>query len=165
MSRPSGHSHDEGRRLIVPTAFADDDGAAPPQLFAALQRYAHEPDAHEEVIRALEASRLLVPVVAVLEDSDTVDDPSGRALKLDKSSHMATVSLVQSDGRRGLLAFTSLQTLSLWDAQARPVPAAACDVAAAACAEGAQGVLIDIAGPVRFALDGDHLIRLSEQSR
>ena len=155
-----------GRRLEVPTAFSGDDGQAPPALREALERYADDRVAHADVITALLTSRLLVPVVAVLDESQTSTDQMGREVDVDKSSHdksshMATVSLVQADGRRGLLAFTSVDTLSRWDPQARPVPAAAPDVAAAAIAEGAQGVLIDIAGPIRFALDGQHLVRLS----
>jgi len=150
-----------GRRLEVPTAFSGDDGKAPPALREALERYADDRVAHADVITALLTSRLLVPVVAVLDESQTSTDQMGREVDVDKSSHMATVSLVQADGRRGLLAFTSVDTLSRWDPQARPVPAAAPDVAAAAIAEGAQGVLIDIAGPIRFALDGQHLVRVS----
>ena len=91
-------------------------------------------------------ARLLVPIVAVAEGEVA-----------DSAPHMASVTLVQPDGRRGLLAFTCLETLRAWEPDARPVAAAAPDVAAAALAEGADGVLVDIAGPVRFALDGDAL--------
>lgn len=150
-----------GRRLDVPSAFTDDDGSAPPLLRAALERYAEDRAAHADVVAALLTSRLLVPVVAVLDESETETDHRGSEIEVEKSSHMATVSLVQADGRRGLLAFSSIHTLARWDPRARPVPAAAPDVASAAIAEGAQGVLIDIAGPIRFALDGEHLTRVS----
>jgi hypothetical protein len=88
---------------------------------------------------------------------DEVDDVTGG----DKSSHMASVSLIQADGRRGLLAFTGVETMRLWDPAARPVPVASYDVAAAATEEGADGVLVDIAGPVRFAIDGELLVELA----
>jgi hypothetical protein len=88
---------------------------------------------------------------------DDVDTQTGA----DKSSHMASVSLVQSDGRRGLLAFTGIAALARWDPVARPVPVTAHQVAAAALEEGAEGVLIDIAGPVRFAIDGELLAELA----
>jgi hypothetical protein len=88
---------------------------------------------------------------------DDVDTQTGA----DKSSHMASVSLVQSDGRRGLLAFTGIAALVRWDPVARPVPVTAHQVAAAAIEEGAEGVLIDIAGPVRFAIDGELLAELA----
>lgn len=141
----------DGRRIDAPTGFAGDEGDADPALRAALE----SGDAEGVLTRLRQGARLLVPIVAVL---DEVDDDGGG----DKSSHMASVSLVQADGRRGLLAFTSVDTLAAWDARARPVPATAPDVAAAALEEGADGVLVDIAGPIRFALDGDALRRVAE---
>jgi len=135
-----------GRRLEVPTGFADDDGTVDAALADALE--SNDADA---VLRALcSGARLLVPIVAVADDRD----PDTGA---DTASHMASVSLVQEDGRRGLLAFTSLETLRRWDPAARPVPARAPDVARAAVEEGADGILVDSAGPVRFAVDGPAL--------
>lgn len=149
-----------GRRLEVPTQFATDDGSPPEALRLALERYASDPAARSEVVESLSTSRLLVPVIAVADEVDS-DGP----LPQEKSSHMATVSLVQADGRKGMLAFSSVVALSRWNPEARPVPAWGVDVAAAAVDEGAQGVLVDIAGPVRFALDGADLERLALISR
>jgi uncharacterized membrane-anchored protein len=67
---------------------------------------------------------------------------------------MATVTLLNADGRRGLLAFTSVQTLQAWSETARPVAAATPRVAQAAREESADAVLIDVAGPVPFPLEG-----------
>ena len=75
---------------------------------------------------------------------------------------MASVSLVQADGRRGLLAFTGIESLARWDPAARPVPVTSHQVAAAALDEGADGVLVDLAGPVRFAIDGELLRELAQ---
>ena len=145
----------QGRRIEVPGAFAADDGSADPLLVQALDKCAAGSIPVDDVVTLLcEGARLLVPIVAVLDERDE----SGG----DKSSHMASVSLVQPDGRRGLLAFTSVAALAAWNPQGRPVPVAAPDVARAALAEGAQGVLLDIAGPVRFALDGAHLERVAQ---
>ena len=140
-----------GRRIEAPEAFAGDDGRADPRWQAA---YA-DPAAVEALLRA--GVRLLVPIVAV---ADEVDDQTGA----DKSSHMASVSLVQADGRRGLLAFTGVESLARWDPAARPVPVTSHQVAAAAVDEGADGVLVDIAGPVRFAIDGEFLAELARSS-
>ncbi len=141
-------AHGGGRRIETPDAFAGDDGRADPRWESA---YADPADV-EALLRS--GVRLLVPIVAVLDEADA--ETGG-----DKSSHMASVSLVQADGRRGLLAFTGLQTLARWDPTARPVPVTSHQVAAAALDEGADGVLVDIAGPVRFAIDGDLLIDLA----
>ncbi len=134
----------QGRRIETPDQFAGDDGRADARWEAAY--------ADARLVEALlrDGVRLLVPIVAVLDEAD---EESGA----DKSSHMASVSLVQPDGRRGLLAFTGVQTLAMWDPDARPVPVSSHQVAAAALEEGADGVLVDIAGPVRFAIDGQLL--------
>jgi hypothetical protein len=137
-----------GRRIETPDAFAGDDGRADPRWESA---YA-DPVSVEALLRS--GVRLLVPIVSVVDDVDTQTGA-------DKSSHMASVSLVQSDGRRGLLAFTGIAALVRWDPVARPVPVTAHQVAAAAIEEGAEGVLIDIAGPVRFAIDGELLAELA----
>jgi hypothetical protein len=138
-----------GRRLEVPGTFASDDGRADARWEEAFR----DPREVEALLRA--GVRLLVPIVAV---ADEVDADTGA----DKSSHMASVSLVQADGRRGLLAFTGVETLKRWDPAARPVPVTSYDVAAAALEEGAEGVLVDIAGPVGFAIDGDLLAELAQ---
>jgi hypothetical protein len=44
------------------------------------------------------------------------------------------------------------------------VPVTSHQVAAAALEEGADGVLVDIAGPVRFAIDGQLLEDLAQSS-
>lgn len=140
-----------GRRIETPDQFSGDDGRADPRWDAA---YA-DPGLVEALLRA--GVRLLVPIVAVLDEAD---EETGA----DKSSHMASVSIVQTDGRRGMLAFTGIETLAMWDPGARPVPVTSHQVAAAALEEGADGVLVDIAGPVRFAIDGQLLEDLAHSA-
>lgn len=139
---------DRGRRIDVPDRFAGDDGRPDPRWARAYD----DPRQVEELLRS--GVRLLVPIVAVLDEAD---EETGA----DKSSHMASVSLVQADGRRGLLAFTGVESLARWDPAARPVPVTSHQVAAAALEESADGVLVDIAGPVRFAIDGQLLADLA----
>ena len=142
----------DGSRIPDP-GFAGDDGAADAALTAALTAYDAGEDDRAGVLGALVNARLLVPVVAVLGQVD-VDD---QGLAHDKSSDMATVLMTRPDGRRGLLAFTSTASLAGWNAEARPVPAAASTAAQAAIQEGADALVLDVAGPVRFALDGEDL--------
>lgn len=139
-------------RHIPDPGFAGDDGSADPALAAALAAYAGGRDA-APVLRALRDSRLLVPVVALLGEVE-VDD---QGLSHDKTSDMATVLLTGADGRQALLAFSSLETLTAWRADARPVPATAVDAAKAALGEGAAALLVDVAGPVVFAVEGPDL--------
>ena len=144
-------------RHIPDPGFAGDDGSADAELAAALTAYAEARDA-VPVLRALREARLLVPVVAVLGEVEL--DEHG--LAHDKTSDMATVLLTGADGRQALLAFSSLETLSAWRPDARPVPVGAVDAAKAALSEGAAALLVDVAGPVMFAVEGADLEPLAD---
>jgi hypothetical protein len=151
---------DQPRRDLAAPARPDDDGAADPQVTAALARLARTPDdgaARVEALTALAGTRLLVPVVATADE--VVVDEAG--LAHDKSSDMATVMLTGADGRLALLAFTGLASLERWDASARPVPVAAPLAAQAALQDGAAALLLDLAGPERLVLEADDLLGLA----
>ena len=146
----------EGVRVPDP-GFPDDDGSTDPALEQALSAYAAGHGGHVDVLGALQHARLLVPVVAVLGEAEV----DGSGLTRDKSSDMATVLVTRPDGRRGLLAFTSLATLTAWDPDARPVPVPARLAARSAVQEGADALVVDLAGPVRAAVEGDDLRALA----
>ncbi len=134
-----------GRSLAEP-AFPDDDGAALPWVRHVVSLAASGEMPVISVARALRDARLLATVVAVLDEVDE----SGA----DKDSHMAVVSLVSDDGRRGMLAFTGVDAVGRWRADARPVPAWGRDLARAARDDGADAIILDVAGPARLVLDG-----------
>ena len=136
-----------------------DVGGADPDVTAALAGYADGTNDSAAVLAALAESRLLIPVIAVLDEADRAADGA----RVEKSSHMATVSTIGLDSRRGLLAFTSLASLRRWKPDARPVPAPTPAVAAAALQEGAHAVVVDIAGPVLFSIEGVDLQALADQ--
>jgi len=144
----------QGRQLLAP-AHPDDAGEADAALVRALARYAEAPGAEGRaaVLAAIAGSRVLVPVVAVLGEMEI--DESG--LAVDKSADMAAVLMTGRDGRTALLGFTSLATMADWDPEARPVPVTASTAATAAIQEGAAALVIDVAGPVTFALEGEEL--------
>lgn len=143
-------------RTIPQPEFPDDDGIAPAELAAALRAYAGGHGEHA-VLAALSGSRLFVPVVAVLTEDETVD-----GLRREKESEMALPTLVGDDGRRGVLAFTSAETLARWQADARPVAVRAAQACQAALDEAADAVVIDVAGPVPYAIEGPRLRVLAE---
>ncbi|HEY9411728.1 MAG TPA: SseB family protein [Jiangellaceae bacterium] len=162
---------DQGKHLPT-NAFEGDDGGADPGVVAALNAHERGDGGVADVLSALASSRLLVPVVAVLdelEDEPTAPadapaetaPPAADGLRAEKSSHMATVSTMGRDGRRGMLAFTSVESLRRWDAAARPVPVATRSAAEAALADGAEALVIDLAGPVVFAVDAPELRSLA----
>lgn len=148
---PGGHEPLE--RRIPDPGFAGDDGAVDPSLAAALAAYDGTPARHLAVFRALQEARLLVPVVALLGETET--DSAG--LVHDKTSEMATALLTGQDGRMALLAFTGLGMLEAWRPDARPVPVAAVLAARSALQEGAAALVVDVAGPTPYAVEGDLL--------
>jgi hypothetical protein len=145
-------------REIPDPGFAGDDGSAAPELAAALDAWQHDPSAYVEALAALQRSRVLVPVVAVLGEVEYDD----AGLAREKDSDMATVLVQGADGRLALLAFTGTAALTGWDPRARPVPVAARVAAQSAVQEGAAALVVDLAGPVRFVVEGDDLRGLAE---
>jgi hypothetical protein len=145
-------------RTIPDPGFPDDHGAADPELAAALRAYAAGSLGHGAVLAALQATRLLVPVVAVLGEVE--HDAAG--LAHDKSSDMASVLLRGRDGRTALLAFTGQASMAAWDPAARPVPVSVTTAAQAARQDGAAALLVDVAGPHRLVVTGEDLEMLAE---
>jgi hypothetical protein len=140
---------------IPDPGFSDDDGSADPALAAALAAYAdgHGPAARAAVAAALHGARLLVPVVAVLGEAETGPD----GLRREKSSDMAVPVIEAPDGRRALPAFSSLDALARWRADARPVAVPLHQALQALAHERADTLLIDLAGPVPYELAGADL--------
>ncbi|MER5642560.1 SseB family protein [Kitasatospora sp. NPDC002227] len=148
------------RKNIPNPGFADDDGTADPRLAAALAAWSVDRSAEteRELLAALTPSRLMVPIVALLGEVEV--DANG--LKHEKTSDMAVPVIEAPDGRRALPAFTSLETLARWRADARPAPAAAPQAAVTAYSERAGSLLIDPAGPVTYELTGAPMRAVAE---
>ena len=153
-----GHGHDHGPtdsaqvpwagRDLSPSGFEADTGAADPALLAALAT----PGDDLALMRAVEASRFVVPIVADLTEADTTGD-----LAVEKQVDMAAVTLVAPDGQRALPVFTGTDALAAWDPAARPVPVTPARAGQAAVAEGCDVIVVDVAGPTHAraaALDG-----------
>ncbi len=140
----------------MPAERSADTGAADPDVTAALAAYDRGTGRSADVVAALAAGRLLVAVVAVLDDAG-----GSGGIRTDKASHIATVTTTGRDGRRGLLAFTGVESMQRWDPQARPVPVPTSLAAEAALAEGADAEVLDIAGPVVFAIEAADLRALA----
>jgi len=150
MSSGDASHHLGNGRTIVGSAFGSDDGSPDVVLRALL-----EADS-EAAVEHLAQARLLVAVVAV---ADEIDQESGA----DKDSHMAVVSMVNATGERGLLAFTGLDSMALWDPTARPVPVSGVAAAQAAIDDGNSALVIDVCGPHRFVVAEERLKNLADQ--
>ncbi|MEU9074738.1 SseB family protein [Kitasatospora sp. NPDC004745] len=145
-------------KSIPNPGFGEDDGTADPALADALARWSQDRAAEPAVLAALTPTRLMVPIVALLGEVEV--DEHGH--KHDKSSDMAVPVLEAPDGRRALPAFTSLETMARWRADARPAPVAAPQAAMVAFSERADTLLVDPAGPVPYRLEGARLRALAE---
>lgn len=156
--RDNGAVIQPGENRVIPDSrFAGDDGAAPAPLVEVLAAWAAGRASYPEVLAVLAGSRVLVPVVAVLGEVEYDD----RGLAHDKSSDMATVLLQGADGRLALLAFTGTGPLAAWNPEGRPVPTATALAARSALQDGAAALVVDVAGPVRFVVEGEDLERLA----
>ncbi len=158
-------------RDLPDPGFAGDDGTAAPETLAALQEYDAAPGTrHDATLAVLQHARVLVPVVALLGEAER--DEQG--LVHDKTSDMAAVLMTGRDGRSALLAFTGTDAMTRWDPRARPVPVTVAAAAEAAVTEGAQALVLDVAGPVTFVVEtedlrelagGGELVRVQEGDR
>ncbi len=129
------------RTLATPgAAFAGDHGDPDPRVRNLLAGVT-DAGSYARAVAALCGTRLLMPVVATGKEGP--DDPA----------ELAAVMLTSASGETGLLAFTGIDSLSAWDAGARPVPCTLDEVAATAVETGSVAILVDVAGPSRLVLD------------
>lgn len=127
--------------------FADDHGEADPITREALSKVRD----HTSYVRALVAlcsSRLLMPIVASGDETDGPDP--------NRHAEMAAVQIVNDEGAH-LLAFTGLDAMQAWQADARPVPCTLDDLCATVKESGADRLLIDCAGPTPLVIAGEAL--------
>ncbi|MDE3720236.1 MULTISPECIES: SseB family protein [Nocardiopsis] len=149
MSRPT---------IIGAQNFRDDDGGADPEVESRLRAHAAGEIGDRQVLTALGASRLLIPVVAVATETEK----GVGGLTKDKNSEVAVPIMTGKDGRRGVLAFTSVDAVRRWRPDARPVPFATKDACRAAVEEGADALVVDVSGPVPYSVQGRFLTMLAE---
>jgi SseB protein N-terminal domain len=166
---------------VPATRPAGDTGGADPAVTAALAAYAAGAATEHAVLTAVAASRLLVPVVAVLAEAnaDGTVPPAPASARSgsgseppapasahsgsgsEKETEMALPTLIGNDGRKAVIAFTGTDTVRRWRADARPVPVPASRLWPAVAAEQADAVVIDVAGPVPLVVEGARLRALA----
>ncbi len=142
-----------------------DTGQADPGVAAALDACARGTGSEHDALTAIASARLLVPVVAVLTEASQAgaekETEKEAEKEAEKETEMALPTLIGNDGRTAVIAFTGTETLRLWRKDARPVPVPASSVCAAALAEAADAVVIDVAGPVQLVVEGARLRALA----
>jgi hypothetical protein len=141
-------------RELSPSGFETDTGAADPALRAVLA------DTGDDLalMRAVEAGRFVVPVVAEPTEVDTSGEHPVEA-----GVDMAAVTLVAPDGQRALPVFSGTDSLADWDPGARPVPVTPARAGQAAVSEGCDVIVVDVAGPATRVLRPSMVWALAQQ--
>ena len=134
---------DPPARSIPDPGFAGDTGEPDPRLITALKEVAADPARLPELLAALHRVRVVAPVVAQV--GETATTATGRLHE--KSADIAVPLLLDGTGSRALLVFSGTPALARWDPAARPVPVPGPRAAEVALAEGAEAIVLDVAGP------------------
>ncbi|VEI15206.1 SseB family protein [Actinomyces viscosus] len=137
------------RLLAAPSPFADDDGAARPEVSSALE--ASDLPRHEYLDRlwaALVGGRLIVPVAAhahpgrpepggpqavSLSQGESPEVAAHEVHVADACQDAATLAVGLPDGHIALPVFTSAEAMSRWRSDVRPVPVSPERAAQVAC--------------------------------
>lgn len=136
-----------GREFDV-NNFAGDDGSAPAKLIEAIAKFHRQEVNAEAVVDELRESRLLIPLLAQLGESEI----GAHGQKVDKSAELSIVTVATPDDQNGLPVFSSVAAMQRWNPAARPVPADARRVALAAAAEENTRVILDPESDTEFAI-------------
>ncbi len=118
--------------------FSNDDGSTPAALAAALDEFASSQN-QALVIQALAESRLLVPLMANLGESET----GAHGHTVDKSAELALITVQGPDQAPILPVFSSVEHMRAWNPEARPVPIDARRIALAAAADGTNRMVLN----------------------
>lgn len=135
-------------RTLRPHPFAGDDGSVPPGLARALARWEvawreRNPEevgrAFSEVIESLRTDRVLIPLLA--EAGEVGLTSEGRVV--DKTQELSVVTVSGPGGERVGVCCSSVEQMSAWRVDARPIPVEAIRVAGWALTEGVDYVVLD----------------------
>jgi hypothetical protein len=135
-------------RAFHPNADAADDGTAPPRVIEAIRRFGASELGVSDVVAALHDARLLLPLLATRGDEGV----GAHGQLVDKTQELALVTAAGPDGRPVLPAFTSVETMRVWNPAARPIPIVVPRIALAVAAEGTPLVVIDPGTPTMFVV-------------
>ncbi|GAA2174676.1 hypothetical protein GCM10009846_21540 [Agrococcus versicolor] len=136
------------------TAYAGDDGSAPPAFVTAATALRAGDGDLAAVVDSLRGARLLVPLVAEAGEMTTV---GGRAV--DTSQELSIVAVAGPDGAPILPMASSADAMRAWRPDARPVPASI-ERCAAAALEDAGRVVVDPGTPTEVVLRRSALVAL-----
>jgi hypothetical protein len=147
----------EGRELEE-NRFADDDGSAPEQFLTAISGFRAGELGQAAVVDVLRVSRLLVPLLAQLGESEI----GANGLKVDKSAELSIVTVKSPDDQDALVVFTSVAAMQRWNPSSRPVPTDAIRVCLAAASQLSTRVVVDPGSDTEFVIRRPAIARIAQ---
>ena len=147
----------EGRQL-EDNRFAGDDGSAPKEFLTAISGFRSGELGQAKVVDVIRVSRLLIPLVAHLGESEI--GPNG--LLVDKSAELSIVTVKSPDDQDALVVFSSVEAMQRWNKYARPVPTDAIRVCLAAASQLSTRVVIDPGSETEFVLRRPAIARIAQ---
>jgi len=147
----------EGRSFDQ-NAFADDDGKAPAGLMEAIKKFRAGEVGAEVVVDQIRVSRLLVPLLAHLGESEE----GAHGHKVDKSAELSIVTVKSPDDQDSLVVFSSVESMTLWNKKSRPVPTDAIRVALAAASQISTRVVLDPGSESEFVVRRPAIAKIAQ---
>ena len=147
----------DGRELEE-NRFAGDDGSAPKEFVTAISGFRSGDLGQADVVDALRVSRLLVPLLAQLGESEI----GANGLKVDKSAELSIVTVKAPDDQDALVVFSSVAAMQRWNPCARPVPTDAIRVCLAAASQLSTRVVIDPGSETEFVIRRPAIARIAQ---
>lgn len=148
-------------RSFTPHPFQGDDGGEDPALASARQAFqdivslpAQDRTAVQlgtawvGVIEALRSTRVLSPLIAEAGGYEATD----AGAVVEKTQELSVVHVAGPDGRPVAPVFSSVERMSQWNAEARPVPVETVRAALATAADGLDLMVLDPGSPQQCAL-------------
>jgi hypothetical protein len=147
----------EGRSFDQ-NSFADDDGKASPELIEAIKKFRTGEVGAEAVVDQIRVSRLLVPLLANLGESEI----GAHGQKVDKSAELSIVTVKSPDDQDSLVVFSSVEAMSRWNKAARPVPTDAIRIALAAASQMSTRVVLDPGSDTEFVVRRPAIAKIAQ---
>jgi hypothetical protein len=138
--------------------FADDDGKAPPKLIEVITAFRAGEVGAEEVVDQIRVSRLLVPLLANLGESET----GAHGQKVDKSAELSIVTVKSPDDQDSLVVFSSVEAMSRWNKASRPVPTDAIRIALAAASQMSTRIVLDPGSGTEFVVRRPAIAKIAQ---
>lgn len=128
--------------------YRGDSGEADKFLLDTIAQYQAGEVGADRVLQAIGQSRLLIPLIANLGESEE----GAHGQKVDKSADLSIVTVMTPDNQRALPVFSSVAAMNLWNPDARPVPNNGRNVALAAASEGNTRLVLDPMSETEFVV-------------